>query len=148
MDIILKKQVPNLGKYGDTVKVAEGYARNYLIPRGLAAEATPGNIRQFEAEKGAFLRKEKDKMEKAEKLRAGIEAVTLNFLRKAGEDARLFGSVTTHDIESGLKALGFEVEKKDIILEEPIKTLGDFTVSIKLHPEVTAVVKVGVAKEE
>ncbi len=148
MNVILKKEVPNLGRYGDKVKVAEGYARNYLIPKGMAAEATPGNLKQFEAEKEAFLRKETERKEKAEGLRSGIEALSLTFRRKAGEDEKLFGSVTAHDIESELKAKGFGIEKKDILLEEAIKTLGNFTVSVKLHPEVTAVVKVGVVKEE
>ncbi len=148
MNVILKKEVPNLGKYGDRVKVAEGYARNYLIPKDLAAEATAGNLKQFEAEKEAFLSKEKERMEKAEKLRSGIEALSLTFRRKAGEDKKLFGSVTAHDIESELKGKGFNVEKKDVLLEEAIKTLGNFTVSVKLHPEVTAVIKIGVVKEE
>jgi large subunit ribosomal protein L9 len=148
MNVILKKEVPNLGRYGDKVRVAEGYARNYLIPKGLASEATPGNLKQFEAEKDAFLLKEKARKEKAEGLRSGLEALSLTFRRKAGEDEKLFGSVTAHDIESELKTKGFSIEKKDILLEEAIKTLGSFTVSVKLHPEVTAVVKVGVVKEE
>ncbi len=148
MNVILKKEVPNLGKYGDRIKVAEGYARNYLIPKGLAAEATPGNLRQFEAEKDAFLRKENERKAKADKLRVEIEALSLTFRRKAGEDEKLFGSVTAHDIEAELKGKGFSVEKKDVLLEEAIKTLGSFTVSVKLHPEVTAVLKVGVVKDE
>ncbi len=148
MKVILKKEVYNLGKFGEQVKVAEGYARNYLIPKGLAIEANAGNLRQFEAEKDAFLRKAQVGKEKAEKQRLEIEALILTFRRKAGEDGKLFGSVTSHDLEEELKNKGFAIERKDIILAEPIKTLGDFTVAVKLHPEVTASIKAGVVKEE
>ncbi len=148
MKIILKKDVDKLGHYGDQVKVADGYARNFLIPKGLAVSATLGNMRQFDAEKDAFMRKAAVKKEKADKLSAEIEGVTLSFSRKAGEDEKLFGSVTSHDIEEALKAKGFEVEKKDILLAEPIKALGSFTVAVKLHSRVTANLKIEVAKEE
>lgn len=148
MNVILKKEVYNLGKFGEQVKVAEGYARNYLIPKGLAIEANAGNLRQFEAEKDAFLRKARVRKENAEKRRLELEAVSLVFRRKAGADEKLFGSVTSHDLEEELKNKGFAVERKDIILAEPVKTLGDFTVAVKLHPEVTASIKVGVVKEE
>ena len=148
MKVILKKDIDKLGHYGDQVKVAEGYARNFLIPKGLAVSATLGNTRQFEAEKDAFMRKATVKKEKADKLAAEIEGVSLSFSRKAGEDEKLFGSVTSHDIEEALKAKGFEVEKKDILIAEPIKALGSFTVAVKLHSRVTANLKVEVAKEE
>lgn len=147
MNVILKKEVSDLGRFGDRVKVAEGYARNYLIPKGLAVEATPGNLKQFDAEKDAFLKKTAEKKAKAEKLKAELEAVSLSFARKAGEDEKLFGSVTSHDIEEGLKGKGFQVEKKDIHIDEPIKTIGQFTVHVKLHSEVEANVTVGVVKE-
>lgn len=147
MKVILKKEVENLGNFGDQVRVAEGYARNYLIPKGLATPATPGNIKQLEAEKEAFSRKAQVKKEQAERTKSGIEAVSLSFTRKAGEDERLFGSVTAHDIEEALKAKGFEVEKKDIVISEPIKTIGQFTVAVKLHSQVTANITVGVVKE-
>lgn len=147
MNLILKKEVYNLGRFGDRVKVADGYARNYLIPRGLAVEATTGNLRQFDAEKDAFVRKAAARKAEAEKLNASLTALTLTFSRKAGEDDKLFGSVTSHDIEGELNAKGFKVEKKDIVLVEPIKALGQFTVAVKLHQEVTSDIKVVVVKE-
>lgn len=148
MKVILKTEVENLGPYGTEVKVAPGYARNYLIPKGHAVEATPGNRRQFNAEKDAYLKKMQAKKEQAEKRKAEIEAVSLAFTRKAAEDGRLFGSVTVHDIESELSSKGFKIERKDIRLEEPIKAVGESTVKIKLHSEVIAEVKVAVAAEE
>ena len=147
MKMILRKEVPSLGNYGDVVKVTTGYARNYLIPKGIAVEATSGNLKQFEAEKGAYLRKEADRKKKAEALKGGIESVTLSFARKAGDDERLFGSVTSHDIEEALKAKGFEVERKEIALKEPIKTIGLHTVTVKLHSEVSADVRIDIVKE-
>lgn len=148
MIVILKKEVENLGRFGDQVKVAEGYARNYLIPKGIAVEASAGNLKQFEAEKEAYLKKAAVKKAAAEKLKASIDAVSLSFARKAGEDERLFGSVTAHDIEEALKAKGFSVEKKDIRLDEPIKTLGLHTVAVRLLTDVSASVQVTVSKEE
>lgn len=147
MNVIMKKHVENLGNFGDVVRVAEGYARNYLIPRGLAVEATGGNVKQLNAEKDAFIRKEKLRKESAEKLKTQLDALSLGFTRKAGEDERLFGSVTSHDIEEAIKQKGFSVEKKDIILKEPIKTVGLHTVSVRLYPEVIANISVDVAKE-
>jgi large subunit ribosomal protein L9 len=147
MIVILKNEVDNLGSFGEKVKVADGYARNYLIPQGLAVPATEGNLRQFEAEKEAFLKKAQLKLEKAQKSKTELEGVALSFARKAGEDERLFGSVTSHDIEEALKAKGFSVEKKDILLDEPIKHLGQSTVTIKVHSKVTADIKVEVVKE-
>lgn len=148
MRIILKNEVENLGTFGDIVKVAPGYARNYLIPRGLAAEATPGNLRQFEAEKGAFLKKMQVKKEAAEAQKARLDGVTLSFARKTSEEGKLFGSVTAHDIEEGLRAQGFEVERKNIVLADQIKALGSQTVPVKLLSGVVANVTVEVTKEE
>lgn len=147
MKVILRDRVENLGKFGDVVKVAEGYARNYLFPRKLALEATDANQRQFEAQREAYLRKELVRKEKAEDVKAEIEAVVLNFSRKAAEDERLFGSVTSHDVEEALKQRGIHRERKDIVLHEPIKRLGIHTVEVKLHPEVTANLKIDVVKE-
>ncbi|MBI1912886.1 MAG: 50S ribosomal protein L9 [Deltaproteobacteria bacterium] len=147
MKVILKAEVDNLGKFGDLVKVAPGYARNYLIPKGFAAEATTGNIKQFEAEREAYLKKAQVKRENSEKLKTELEGVTLTFTRKAGEDDKLFGSVTTHDIETELKAKGFAIERKEIRLEEPIKSIGQFTVSVRLQSDVIANINVGVVKE-
>ncbi len=147
MIVILKNEVDNLGVFGAQVKVADGYARNYLIPKGLAVPATPGNLKQFEAEKEAFVKKAALKIAKAEQVKTGLQGVTLNFARKAADDDRLFGSVTAHDIEAALKEKGFSVEKKDILLGEPIKHLGQSTVTVKVHSKVTADITVEVVKE-
>lgn len=148
MIVILKNEVDNLGAFGAQVKVSDGYARNYLIPNGLAVPATPGNLKQFEAEKEAFLKKAALTLKNAEDLKAALEGVTLNFTRKAAEDDRLFGSVTAHDIETALKGKGFQVERKDILLDEHIKHLGQSTVTVKVHSKVKADITVEVSKEE
>jgi len=148
MRIILKNEVDNLGTFGDIVNVAPGYARNYLIPQGLATEATPGNLKQFEAERGAFLKKMQVKKESAEALKAKLDAVSLSFSKKTSEEGKLFGSVTAHDIEEGLKAKGFEVERKNIVLPDHIKTLGTHTVPVKLLSQVVANITVEVTKED
>src|SRR3972149_2038320 len=147
MNVILKKAIVDLGRYGDTIKVARGYARNYLIPKGIAVEATPGNLNQFNAEKSAYMKKEEHRVEAARKLSEGLSAVELAFQRKAGEEDRLFGSVTSHDVEKALKEKGYEVERSWIMLPEPIKKLGSYTVEIRLHHEVAAQIKVEVEKE-
>jgi len=147
MKVILKTEVDNLGSFGDEVKVALGYARNYLLPKGLAVEATPGNRNQFNAEKEAYLKKALLRKQAAEKVKAEIEALSLSFTRKAADDEKLFGSVSVHDIETELASRGFKVERKHIHLEEPIKSAGQFTVGVKLHPEVVADVSVEVVKE-
>ncbi len=148
MIVILKNEVDNLGAFGAQVKVSDGYARNYLIPKGLAVPATPENQRQFDAEKEAFLKKAALKLAKAEEAKAALEGVTLSFRRKAAEDDRLFGSVTSHDIEAALKEKGIVIEKKDILLDEPIKHLGQSTVTVKVHSKVRADITVEVSKEE
>ena len=148
MKIILKDEVPTLGAYGEVIQVADGYARNYLIPKGLGIEATVGNQRQFEAEKEAWLSKAAALKEGAAKIAEAIGKLTLSFTRKAGEDDKLFGSVTSMDIDAALKEKLVEVDRKKILLAEPIKSLGTFPVAVKLHPEVTAEVKVEVVKED
>lgn len=148
MRIILKSEVENLGTFGDIVRVAPGYGRNYLIPRGLAAEATPGNLKQFEAEKDAHLKKIQVKVEAAETQKAKLDSVVLSFARKTSEEDKLFGSVTAHDIEEALKAQGFEVERKNIVLPDHIKALGEHKVSVKLLSQVVANITVNVTKEE
>jgi large subunit ribosomal protein L9 len=147
MKVILKQDVPSLGTFGDVVKVADGYARNYLMPRGFAIEATNGNLRQLEAERVAWEKKAQTVKEEAERLAQEMEPLTLNFSRKAGEEDKLFGSVTSIDIEAELKDKGFETDRKNILLHEPIKKLGIYTVGIRLHPEVTTNIKVWVVKE-
>lgn len=149
MEVILKKDIESLGSYGDTLKVAPGYARNYLIPTGMAVAATPGNLRQFEAEKEAYLKKEAEKRAVAEKSAAGLEGVVLTFERKTSEEEKLFGSVTSADIEKALHEKGFSsVEKKNIHIAEPIKQLGDHEVEIKIYGGVSAMIAVEVTKQE
>ncbi len=148
MKVILKKDMSSLGGYGDIVNAARGYARNYLIPRGIAIEATPGNLKQLDSERDAYVKKVAAKAADATKLAAELEALSLSFERKAGEDDKLFGSVTTHDIEEALKAKGFaSIDRKSITLAEPIKTAGAHVAAVKLHPEVSANVKVEVVAE-
>lgn len=147
MNLILKKDVENLGRFGDHVKVADGYGRNYLLPQGLAVLATPGNLRQLEAERDAYLKKAQTRREQADKLKSDLEALSLSFTRKSGDDEKLFGSVTTHDIETELKAKGFSIEKKDIHLADHIKTLGQFQCTVKLHMDVVATINLSVVKE-
>lgn len=147
MKVILKESIPSLGSFGDVVKVADGYARNYLIPRNIAIEASKSNLRQFEAERVAWDRKAQNIKEEAEKLARELEPLELNFPKKAGEDEKLFGSVTSMDIEAELKQKGFDIDRKNILMDEPIKKLGVYTVGIKLHSEVTTNIKVWVVKE-
>ncbi len=148
MKVILKKDMSSLGGYGEVVNAARGYARNYLIPRGMAVEATPGNLRQLDSERVAYVKKVSARKHDAEKLASELEAVSLTFERKAGEDDKLFGSVTTHDIEEALKSKGFgSVDRKAITLGEPIKTIGSHVAAVKLYPEVSANIKIEVVKE-
>ncbi len=149
MEVILKKDITNLGKYGDTLKVAPGYARNYLIPGGMAVAATPGNLKQFNAEKEAYLKKEAEKKAAAEKSASELEGVVLSFQRKTSEEEKLFGSVTSADIEKALHEKGFKsIEKKQIHIIEPIKQLGTHDVEIKLHGGVSAKITAEVNKQE
>jgi len=150
MEVILKKDIENLGSFGDTLKVAPGYARNYLIPKGLAVAATPGNIRQFNAEKEGYLRKEAEKKAAAEKLAEALGSVRLSFARKTAEDEeeKIFGSVTAAEIEKALREKGFDsVDKKDIVIAEPIKKLGEHEVEVRLYGGVKAAITVDVVKE-
>jgi len=146
MKVILMEDIPSLGKMGALVKVADGYGRNYLIPQGKAITATTHNIKILEHQTQQ-LRNKIDKIRKvAEKLAKRIEAVSCTVAKPAGDEEKIFGSVTSMDIAESLKIEGVEVDRKKIILEEPIKTLGIYTVPIKLHPEVTAHLKVWVVK--
>jgi large subunit ribosomal protein L9 len=147
MEVILKEDVANLGHRGDVVKVAEGYGRNFLLPRKLALQATLANKAVVEQMKSAAARRSASEKAVAEALVAKLEPVVLSFTRKTGEAGQLFGSVTSADIAAGLETKGFEVDRRKIQLAEPIKSLGDFTVAIKLHREVTAHVKVKVVAE-
>jgi large subunit ribosomal protein L9 len=145
VQVILSEDVPNLGRPGDVVKVRAGYARNYLLPRRLAVEANSKNLRAFEHHKGlAMLRREANKG-LALKLKQQLEALTLTIGANAGEEGKLFGSVTNIDIERALRERGFNIERRKIMLAEPIKQLGEFTVPVRLDPEVEAGVKLTVA---
>ena len=146
MQVILQDNIENLGKVGDIVKVKPGYARNFLIPRGLAAEASTRNVSQLAHQKRAADAKKGKIKEDAEKLAKAFESAKLVLPRQVGEEDKLFGSVTTMDIEAGLRALGFVIDRKAIQLGEPIKTLGLHEVVVKIHPEVTAKVRVNVTK--
>ncbi len=151
MKVILKKAVANLGESGDVVQVKPGYARNYLLPQGLAYEASAANVRLLEAEqKRAGERARRDHLE-AGRRAAQLGGISLTFHARAGEDGKLFGSVTAADIadranESG--KLDFELDRRSVAVEEPLKSLGIFTVPIRLHADVTADIEVRVEREE
>jgi large subunit ribosomal protein L9 len=147
MEVILKEDVDNLGHRGEVVKVAEGYARNFLLPRKLAMQATAANKAVIEQMKASAARRSATEKAAAEALVAKLEPVVLSFTRKSGEAGHLFGSVTSADVAAGLASNGFEIDRRKIQLPEPLKTVGDFSVAIKLHREVTAQVKVKVVAE-
>ena len=144
VQVILSEEVNNLGRPGDVVKVRAGYARNYLLPRKLAVEANPKNLREFEHAKSVALLKREALKQKAAGLKERIEALTLAIGARAGEEGKLFGSVTNIDIERALRDQGVEVDRRRITLAEPIKQLGDFTVTVRLESEVEARLKVNV----
>jgi len=147
VQIILMQDVDNLGETGDVVDVKAGYARNYLLPSGIALEATPANLRRFEEEREHLVDRSTRELEKSEQLASAIEAESLSFERKAGEDGRLFGSVTSADIAAGLAERGITVDRHLIQLDEPIKQLGEYQVTIRLSARVQPVVSVEVAAE-
>ena len=148
MEVILTKDIPSLGKTGEVVKVTPGYARNYLIPKKLALAATPDNRRQFEIIKKRDVKdKEKEKLS-AQALKERIEGVSITLKKHAGEEDKLFGSVTSHDIVDALADLGIEVDKRKIVIEEHIKRIGDYTVPIKLQADVVAHLVVTVVRED
>jgi large subunit ribosomal protein L9 len=146
MKVILKENVENLGHIGDIVKVAPGYARNFLVPKGFAIEATEKNAKALEHAKRHLEYKKNRVLEAAKQLAAKIEAITISIAHQAGADDRLFGAVTNMELAEQLKGQGVEIDRKRIILDEPIKHLGDFTAIVKLHPEVNATLKVSVTK--
>jgi len=147
MKVILKVNVDSLGKAGEIIKVADGYARNYLIPKGLAVEASNWSMKALEHEKSRIMKKIDTERKKAEVMVEKIQGVTCTISRRVGEQDKLFGSVTTKDIESSLIEQGIEIERKMIILEEPIKSLGEFPVKIKFQPGITAEITVTVVGE-
>lgn len=147
MQIILQEDVEKLGSRGQLVEVAEGYARNYLLPRKLALAATPGNLKRLEHMRATFARREATEKESAQKLAELLSAVSLALSRKAGDNDQLFGSVTSADVAEALAAKGYNVDKRKIELADPIKLIGEYQVPIKLHREVTASVKLSVQRE-
>ena len=148
MEVILKEDVNNLGHRGDVVKVAAGYGRNYLLPQNLAMEANANNKAVIEQMKNSAVSKSAKEKTEAEALVAQLDAVALTFTRKTGENDHLFGSVTSSDIAQQLEEKGFTIDRRKIHLDEPLKSLGDFLVPVRLHREVTAHIKVVVAAEE
>jgi large subunit ribosomal protein L9 len=148
MDIILTENVDGLGKIGDMVKVKPGYARNFLVPRGLAVEASTRNVRELEHQKREAERKRQRLTQEAEAIKARIEKLTCVFAHRASEEGKLFGSVTAIEIAEKLAAAGIEIDRRKIQLEEPIKTLGEHEVPVKLPAGVTAQLKISVVVSE
>ena len=145
--VLLREDIETLGGRGEIVKVKAGYARNYLLPQGLATLATKGNLRQIEGERAALLKKAAIEKATAEAQKEQMGTIALEFERKAGEGGTLFGSVTSMDIAAALQAKGYEIDRKRIVLRDPIKETGEYTVKVKLHREVTIDVPVTVTPE-
>ena len=148
MEVILRDHVENLGRRGEIVKVADGYARNYLLPRDLALPATEANRRRVERERKLVEAREAEERGAAEAIATRLTALDLSIARKVGENDQLYGSVTNGDIADLLKAKGFDIDRRKILLPDPLKALGEATVPVKLHRDVTAQIKVAVVKDE
>jgi large subunit ribosomal protein L9 len=147
MQIILQEDIEKLGHRGDVVTVKPGYARNFLLPQKLAVEATAGNMKALERIRGSLAKKTATELEAAKKQAELLHGVSLKFARKTGENDQMFGSVTSGDIADGLKAQGFTIDKRQVQLADPLKTLGEFPVTVKVFRDVTAEIKVQVEKE-
>lgn len=147
MKLILREDVENLGKIGEIVEVAGGYGRNYLLPRGLAVKASTKNVKEQEHQKKLIQARMDRQKKDAEEMAGSLVSVSCTISRKTGEDEKLYGSVTSRDIEEALKEEGVSIDRKRILLEEPLKKLGVYTVPVKLHPDVTGNIKVWVVKE-
>ena len=148
MDVILREDIDKLGSRGEVVKVAAGYARNFLLPKRLAVEATPSNRKIVEQERHAHLRKEAKQKDEAQDLGKLMAGVKITIAQKAGENDQLFGSVTAQDIVNGLAAQDFTIDRRKVQLDDPIKQLGEYQVPLRLHKDVTADITVAVVKEE
>ncbi len=148
MKVILKENLENLGHIGEVVKVAPGYARNYLLPKGYAIEATEKNAKALDHAKRQLEYKRNKVLEQAKALVAKIESLTLTIVHQAGEEGKLFGAVTNMELAEQLKNQGIDMDRKKIVLAEPIKQVGEYTASVKVHPEVAATLKVVVSKAE
>lgn len=147
MEVILKEDVPKLGNRGEVVKVAEGYGRNFLLPKKLAIEANAANKAVIEQMKAAAVRRSAKEKSEAEELAKQFDGLEASFTRKAGENDQLFGSVTAGDIADALEKKSFHIDRRKIQLHEPLKTIGEFTVPVKLHKDVSTHLKVIIAKE-
>ena len=148
MEIILREDIDNLGARGDVVKVAPGYARNFLLPKRLAVAATESNRKIVEQERQAHLRKEAKLKTEAEDLSKLLGGVSVTIAQRAGEQEQLFGSVTSADIVNALAAKNFTIDRRKVLLDEPIKQLGEYKVPVRLHKDVTAEITVSVVREE
>jgi len=148
MEIILREDIDKLGQRGQVVKVTAGYARNYLLPRKLAVTANESNKKIVEQERQAHLKKDAKHVADAQELGKLMASASVTIYQKAGENDQLFGSVTANDIAVALEKLGYTIDRKKVQLDEPIKTLGDFQVSVRLHRDVSVDVPVHVVKEE
>ena len=144
MEIILRQDVDSLGLAGDTVKVADGHARNYLIPKGIALECTKNNLKMMEMQRRKIEINRLKAIDDAEKIKNELSSVKINIFQKAGEEGKLYGSVTSMDIAEELEKQGITIDRRKIILDKSIKTLGEFNVSIKLYHKVTGIIKVTV----
>ena len=147
MEVILRQAVENLGKPGDVVKVSNGFARNFLLPRGVAFEATAGNLKRIAQEKDRLEAAENERRTEAQALAAKLEQVSLTFSARVGEEGKLFGSVTPADIVHQLETQGFHIEKRQIDLHEPLKSLGVFRVPVRLHADVKPEIRIWVIKQ-
>lgn len=145
--VLLREDVDDLGARGEIVRVRSGYARNYLLPRNLAVEATTGNVKGIESERSALLKKEAKERASAESQSQQMSTLNLEFRRKAGEQGALYGSVTSMDVAEALRERGYEIERHRIHLREPLKRVGEYTVPVRLHREVTIDLKIRVAPE-
>jgi large subunit ribosomal protein L9 len=146
MEVILRQAVESLGKPGDVVKVSNGYARNYLLPHGVAFEATPGNLKRIQQEKDRLEAAENERRGAAQGLAEKLEQVQLTFSARVGDEGKLFGSVTSADVAQQLESQGFHIEKRQIDLHEPIKALGVYRIPIRLHADVKPEIRVWVIK--
>jgi large subunit ribosomal protein L9 len=144
MKVILKENIETLGHIGDIVKVAPGYARNFLVPKGFAIEATEKNAKALEHDKRQLAYKKNKALESARNLAAKLEGLAIELVHQAGEEGKLFGSVTNMEIAAFLTEKGFDIDRKKIVLSEPIKQVGEVSIPVKIHPEVVATLKVTV----
>lgn len=145
--ILLREDIDTLGGRGEIVKVRAGYARNYLLPQGLATLATKGNVKQIEGERGALLKKAAVEKSTADAQKDQMSSIVLTFERKAGEGGTLFGSVTSMDVAEAIQAQGYEIDRRKIVLKDPIKETGEYTVKVKLHRDVVLEIPVTVTAE-